>query len=166
LTSGSWTDKGNKGAGYAYFGVWGSGPNDVYAVGQRPGSGSSSLLFVSHFNGNVWSDITSSLDPQGTMPSLYAIWGSDSSHVWVVGDGTANGGTMLFWNGSTWAAKAAGASGPFEASFAIWGSGPNDLWVIGIGVYHYNGNSWSHLTGPVFGGFETTPLSPIWFSGS
>jgi photosystem II stability/assembly factor-like uncharacterized protein len=166
LTSGSWIDKGNKGAGYAYFGVWGSGPSDVYAVGHRPGSGSSSLLFVSHFNGNAWSDITSSLDPQGTVPSLYAIWGSDSSHVWAVGDGTVNGGTMLFWNGSTWAPKATGASGPFESSVAIWGSGPNDLWVIGINVYHYNGSSWTRLTGPVSGGFETTPLSPIWFSGS
>jgi len=163
LTSGSWIDRGNKGAGYAYFGVWGSNSSDVYAVGKRPGSGGSSLLFVSHFDGNAWGDITSTVDPQGTVPSLYAIWGSDSSHIWAVGAGMSNGGTVLFWNGATWTHKAA-LIAPSEDYAAIWGSGPNDLWIIGsIGVIHYNGNSWNRLTGPVAGSSTNTA---IWFSGS
>ncbi|MDF2692676.1 MAG: Type fimbrial biosis protein PilY1, partial [Labilithrix sp.] len=60
--------------------VWGSGPNDVWAVGE--------LATIVHWDGQSWTLATSAL-PLGTKPDLNGIWGSGPEDVWAVGKGTA-----------------------------------------------------------------------------
>jgi hypothetical protein len=149
LTGGVWTDMGHSSNGYAYYGIWGSSANDVYAVGQRH-TLSGTPLYISHWDGSaadggtpMWTNISAMADPGGTMPPMHAVWGTDASHVWVVGEG----GTVLFYNGSVWQPLLAGA-GASETLTAVWGSGPRDVWVAGsAGVRHFNGTAWAPVAG-------------------
>ena len=54
------------------YGVWGTGPNDVFAVGD---SGT-----VLHYNGIAWNTMTSSVTTV-----LYGIWGSSFDNVFAIG---------------------------------------------------------------------------------
>ena len=56
-------------------GIWGSGPNDIWAVGG-----------VVHWNGSAWAAVSS-----GTTRGMSGIWGSGPDDLWAVGDG----GTIL-----------------------------------------------------------------------
>jgi hypothetical protein len=143
LVSGAWTDKGHSSNGYQYTGIWGTSASNIYAVGSRH-TLTGLPLYISHYDGTAWDDSqTQAADPNGTAPRLRAVWGSDASHVWVVGDG----GTVLFWNGTLWAPQLSGA-GTAETLYAVWGSGPRDVWVAGTaGARHFNGQSWSPIAG-------------------
>jgi hypothetical protein len=91
LTGGTWTKTAREGHGYDKTGLWGSGPHDVWMVGERH-TVVGVPLAIEHFDGNAWGDGAGALDPQGTLPPLRAVWGSDASHVWAVGDA----GTIVF----------------------------------------------------------------------
>jgi hypothetical protein len=54
--------------------VWGSGSNDVWAVGSNG--------VIVHWNGTAWAAVTSP-----TTSSLSSVWGSGSNDVWAVGLG-------------------------------------------------------------------------------
>lgn len=60
-------------AGVTPSDIWGSGPSDVFAVGD---SGT-----IMHYNGAQWS-----IMPSGTSHDLHGIWGSGPSDVFAVGD--------------------------------------------------------------------------------
>ena len=64
--------------------VWGSGLNDVWAVGNPGGT-------IVHWNGSAWSSVTSTMN--GTQ---MGVWGSGPNDVWAVGVGV-NGGTILHY---------------------------------------------------------------------
>jgi len=51
--------------------VWGSGPNDVWAVGDNG--------TIVRWNGAVWSPVAS-----GTTNDLLGIWGSGPDDIWAV----------------------------------------------------------------------------------
>jgi hypothetical protein len=105
------------------YGVWGSKPTDVWAVGQ------SSLL---HWDGNVWVDET----PQNTF--LYSVWGNAANDVWAVG----SGGQVAHWDGTAWQNVPSGA---FGALYAVSGRGAGDVWAVGDTgtAIHWNGHAWS-----------------------
>ena len=67
------------------FGVWGSAPNDAYAVGSTAGRDG----FVWHYDGSAWTDVPlpSNLpaDALGDTPGLFKVWGDGAGHVYVVG---------------------------------------------------------------------------------
>ena len=60
-------------------GVWGSGPNDVYVVGN-------SGTVLHSVDGIAWTPLTS-----GTSVALNAVWGSGPTDVYIVG----GSGTIL-----------------------------------------------------------------------
>ena len=91
-------------------GVWGSSPNNVFAVGY-----SGTIL---HFDGAVWSEMSS-----GTSNTLKDIWGSSEDDVYAVG---ANG-TILHYDGSNWAPMTSGTYYHFEG---VWGSSANDVFAV------------------------------------
>jgi hypothetical protein len=109
--------------------VWGSGPNDMFAVGQNG--------VIVRGSGTTWSAMTS-----GTEAMLTGVWGSGPDDVFAVGD--LLDGTILHWNGTTWSTMS-----PPPAHFyggGIWGSGPNDVFAVGSppnDVVHWDGTSWS-----------------------
>ena len=104
--------------GGSLHGVWGSGPNDVWAVGGD-GNGDGITL---HWDGTAWTAVSS-----GTMYDLIRVWGSGANDVWAVGDV----GTILHWDGSAWTSA---SSGTTFALFGVWGSGANDVWAVGDGT--------------------------------
>ncbi len=101
--------------------IWGTGPNDVWAVGSQSGGGYQvdPTGVIVHWNGTTWSNVAI-----GTTSALSGIWGSGSNDVWAVGQK----GTILHWNGSSWTVSASGVTRPLDA---VWGSGPGDVWVVG-----------------------------------
>jgi len=127
-------------------GVWGSGPGDVFAVGDGG--------FIVHFGGSAWSAMTS-----GTQQLLSGVWGSGRDDVFAVGDG----GTIVHFNGagSTWSPMASGITEPI---YGVWGSGPNDVFAVGGSstgtIVHFNGSAWS----PMASG-ATQSLFGVWGSG-
>ena len=145
----------SSGAGHASRGMWGSGSNDVWAVG-RAGS-------ILHFNGATWSSSAS-----GTIADLEGVWASSSTDVWAVG----LAGTVRHWNGSSWSDSTAPAvNGAAPDLRGVWGSGANDVWAVGrVGtasgvVLHGDGSTWTVSQVSDAGTFVPS-LFGVWGSGS
>src|SRR6185295_7758822 len=98
LSNGTWRGVARLGGSYSRNGLWGSGPNDVWMVGHGHSLATGFPLSIEHYDGTAWSNGAGMLDPQGTLPPLTGIWGSDATHVWAVG----KGGTIVFWDGTLW----------------------------------------------------------------
>jgi hypothetical protein len=114
---------------FGFVDVWGSGPGDVWAVGNPSNTGA----FFLHSDGSGWS-IVSRADLSYAANS---VWGSGPNDVWTVGSGGLVGaeagpasptGTILNWNGSNWSPVVMNSAIRFEG---VWGSGPNDVWAVG-----------------------------------
>lgn len=88
-----------------------------------------------HWDGVSWSSSKS-----GTVDDLSDVFGFAANDVWAVG-----AGTVIHWNGATWAPPAA----PFPGTMArhLWGAAPDDLWIQGdTAAYHWNGASFTTST--------------------
>jgi hypothetical protein len=93
--------------------VWGSGPNDVYAVGD---SGA-----IYHRKNGVWSFVST-----GSSYTLYGVWGSAASDVYAV----SSGGEIWHSPGDDSWTK---VNVTLPAAHGIWGSGPDDIYVACVG---------------------------------
>ena len=128
-------------------GIWGSGANDVWAVGD---SGT-----IVHWNGTAWSIVAS-----GTTKNLHGVWGSVANDVWAVGAG----GTILRWNGSAWSQV---ASPTTNGLTDIWGFGADVVYVAaGDKVLRWTGSQWlsvlSGLPGTVYEDVWGSSASDLW----
>ncbi len=101
--------------------VWGSGPDDVWAVGRR------GTIRHTARGSSVWTVITSP-----TTNDLHAVWGSGPNDVWAAGDI----GTILHYDGTSWSlATLALPNGDTPTNlFGIWGSSQEDVWIVGEGL--------------------------------
>ncbi|HXE75184.1 MAG TPA: hypothetical protein VNN18_06060 [Candidatus Xenobia bacterium] len=153
------------------FGVWGTAPNNVYAVGWCWG--------ITRFDGASWSqgDCRGTTIPGNQYPVAYGIWGSNSTNLLTVGaqagfqsfDGTwhpgssgvpfslwdvwgtgpnnmyavGEQGTILRYNGGAWVPQANVPT--LQSLNAIWGSGPSDIFAVGDfgAIVHFDGNAWT-----------------------
>jgi hypothetical protein len=129
----------------SFTGVWSDGPTDVWAVGTRQSSTSSSENgFVFHWNGCAWASV-----PIASTAGFNDVWGTSTHDIWIVG----SGGTSLHWNGATWSSVTTGTT---DNLTNVSGSGSNDVWAIGIsGVIHWNGTAWA----PSPGGTTAAPMN-------
>src|SRR5215471_8242835 len=77
--------------------------------------------------------------PQGN--SLFAVWGSEASDVWMVGEA----GTILHWDGSAWTSASSGTTNILRG---VWGSGESDVWAVGdLGtIVHWDGSAWTGVS--------------------
>jgi len=62
------------------YGMFGFGPNDVWAVGEA-----STVL---HWDGATWSKLATPFDGAADKPRLLSVWGSSPDDVWIAGHGT------------------------------------------------------------------------------
>jgi hypothetical protein len=147
-----------------YAGIWGSRPDNYWAVGQEGAA--------LHFDGRGWSKVpsatTSNLaevsgscaenvwavgaagtivhwdgsewksSESGTDKDLYGVWAVSDEEAWAVGQA----GTLLRWLGTRWAPQ------PIEIDsdlIAVYGRAPDDVWAVGSEswVIHWNGEEWS-----------------------
>ncbi len=141
--------------------AWGSGPNDIFAVGLRNqyAAYNSPVETVLHYNGSAWSNIA----PVGYPIDYKDVWGSAPNDVYAVGNPFTHNTVVMHYDGAEWAPI---TSTLFAHANAIWGSGPNDIFVLGdnaqqtLGIHHFDGNTWSEMITPAL-----PPLYDIWGSG-
>jgi hypothetical protein len=167
--------------------VWGSGHDDVWAVGERG--------TTIHSDGSTWMAKVS-----GTTESLQSVWGSGPGDVWAVG----HGGTIRHWNGTAWSDAGSpttkflwclSGSGPADAwavgfsetdqtgvivhwdgsrwtvtpngapqlLVGVWSNGPADAWAVGWGIVHWNGTVWTAVASPTDA--AQVVLVAVWGSG-
>jgi len=97
----SWQPEATPPSEASYRGVWGSGPDDVYVVGD---------LNVLHFNGFSWGQVQGL--PFGGQ--FRDVFGSSSTDVYLVGVG----GLVAHFDGETWVDESISTDGNF---ISIWG---------------------------------------------
>ncbi|HEY5946284.1 MAG TPA: PPC domain-containing protein, partial [Kofleriaceae bacterium] len=108
--------------------VWGSDPNNVFAVG----AGGTIL----HFDGTQWSAMTSN-----TTATLFGVWGSAPNVVFAVGAA----GMIVRFNGTSWTPTT-------ESTYELHGISGTSSLVLAVGksgtVLRYDGASWTRMTTP------------------
>lgn len=124
------------------YDVWGSGPNNVFAVGA-----SGKVLRYGGDNLN-WAD---GKQNAGTTGTLYAVWGRGPNEVWAVGSSA-----VLFFDGKTWSKQEVlkADSSPLT-SFTlhdVHGDG-NNIYAVGSISYgtglvlRHDGGTWREVAG-------------------
>ncbi len=110
----------------ALWSMWGSGPNDVWAVGDRGGA--------IHWDGRSWQVVELSAEKD----QLVSIGGTGPSDVYVVGEaGTGGyglrGGELFRWNGSKWITiRSEGRGLNFSAYSHLWVDAGGRIWMTWI----------------------------------
>jgi hypothetical protein len=139
-------------------GVSGSGPDDVWAVGEKQDPANDGAL-IEHWNGTSWTAAAPATgEPAGS--ALVAVSADSPSDAWAVGSDT-KGAMIEHWNGSSWsvvkgAKKTPKAEGIKSVGLiAVDALSPTDVWAIGSTdvhqeqgakkqfVEHFNGSEWS-----------------------
>jgi hypothetical protein len=156
----AWTPMAAGGRGL--MGVWGSGRDDVWAVG---------FASMHHWDGQGWSSVPIT----GLAPPfrLNDVWGTGQKDVWAVGvqesfAGEDGRGAVLHFDGSTWSVVETGAPGHLNA---ISGSAANDVWIAGDGgLFHWNGSRWTAVpaAGPTrtLGSVHVRARGDLWAVGT
>jgi len=164
----------------------GSGPKDVWAVGNQNGSTNSTL--IEHFNGTSWSLVSSPAIADGSFSSVSADSPTDA---WAVGGQQINDPHNTFnttltehWNGSAWQTVAnpfgnMSSVFPKDTLVSVVAISPTDAWAIGRqGMQHgqssilenWNGSSWTIVSQPVAGailnGLSATGPNDVWAVGN
>ena len=140
LAGGAWEQA--KLPGQSLLAVWGASAKDVFAVGVAGQ--------ILHYDGTGWSRLSS-----GTDRSLYAIWGNSADTVFAAGET----GTILRFDGKTWQEMTSPESRAGERIRGIWGSSASDVFAVGRSILHYNGSTWSSMSGGT-----TKTLYGVWGS--
>jgi len=171
-------------------GIWGSGPNDIFAVGQNGvilhyggtgspwegqdsnttawltdvwGSGPDDVFAVGHERTILHYDgmgWSVQIEDSNVSDAIYSVWGSDPNHVFAVG----HGGWVLHYDRqtSTWVRQVPDPTTKVLQS--VCGSGPNDVWAVGFdgAILHYAGpaTSWEEQAT-----VTTENLYGVWVAG-
>lgn len=98
---------------FAFFKVWGSGPSDVWVVGQRGA--------VLHWDGSAWTEVLI-----GTGEDLISVWGTGPDRIAVVG-GRGNGWLFTF-DGEEWRGTQPSGMPGFNG---VWMRRPDVIHVVG-----------------------------------
>jgi len=109
------------------YAVWGTSPNDVFAVGLGGG--------IMHYDGTRWAAMDS-----GVSQPLWGLWGAASDDVYAVGDE----GVVVHYNGATWSQVDLGTD--IQLNY-VWGTGPSDIFVCGREglMFHFDGTAWTSM---------------------
>lgn len=164
----------------------GSGPKDVWAVGNQNGTANSTL--IEHFDGTSWSDVSSPDIAAGALSSVSADSASDA---WAVGGQQISQPHNTFtttlaehWNGSAWSTVSTPFGNtssvfPHDTLVSVVAISPTDAWAIGLQAFqhgrssvleNWNGSSWSIVSQPVSGavlnGLSATGTDDVWAVGN
>lgn len=117
-------------ARHTVYGLWGSRPDDVYAVGA---SAASRGGFVWHYDGTAWRELPLPDDAlprtaDGDLPGFFKVWGTPGGDVYVVG---ARGVLLRSRAGGAFEVLATGTS---TSLFTVAGAGDTVVAVGGSGT--------------------------------
>lgn len=126
---------------YTIFGVWGTSPTDIWAVGGDISGGNPGIIV--HYDGTAWTDVTTVPEGEqspGSPRQAFKVWGSGPDDVWVVGTLAL----AMHWDGAEWTAF---PEPVYRTSVltTVAGSGPDDVWMVGgpgnARVAHWDGTA-------------------------
>lgn len=134
-------------------GVHGSGPDDVWVVGQVFRTQSNSVGLAIRYDGVSWQSVD-----VGAVSRLYDLWVFAPDDAWIVG---ADG--LLHWNGTTATPAAIGLPG--DRLKGIWGAADDEIYVVGVRsgdpiAFAYDGSDWTELPQPPSPGQLRAAWSP------
>ncbi|ACY13011.1 hypothetical protein [Haliangium ochraceum] len=123
----------------ALYGVWGLGPDSIYALGDKG-------LVLHRSPAGVWNQLDI-----GVRATLRAIWGTAEDNIYLVGHAGDDGPTLLHYDGARWrslAAELPALPAPVHLD-GIAGHGADDIYAVGVVgssdegvVLHYDGSAW------------------------
>lgn len=126
--AGRWTQM-QSGTFVNLFDVWGTGPNDVWAVGRR------TLL---HYDGVTWTPTT---PPEPNDQNYSAVWGTGPDDVYALG-----WYRLDHFDGTTWSIVQSLGTGSPPFARRMWADSSTNLWIGyedgsggPTGIQHYNG---------------------------
>lgn len=113
------------GGGSVVFGVWGSSPDQMWAVGGEAGGASGA--FAWRLEGDTWVEAAGFPPELSADEALWKVFGRGPDDVWMVG----TDGTMLHWDGSALSRAFAGIA---ESLFTVHGNSQRFAAVGGFGT--------------------------------
>lgn len=119
------------------YGVWGTGANDLWAVGDESEQG-----IVLRNTGTGWTRQDLSGVVNGGLPALFKVWGRSSTEVYAVG----LRGVILRWNGASWAQVPSTSMRPL---FTVHGTGAQAVAVGGFidgAILELTGDTFADVT--------------------
>jgi len=139
------------------FGIAGTGPNDVWAVGSV-WTGTVVKTYVLHWNGAKWREVRS--PSEGSDDTLYDVVALATDDAWAVGASSNGSRTLiLHWNGSKWNQvpspspsngsswlSAIASSG--DRLLAVGAEVSNETGTGGSLILEWNGNQWRPIAAP------------------
>ena len=125
------------GGAASYWWVHGSGPKDVWMVGEKGR--------ITHFDGTTFVEHVSAVTA-----TLWGVYAASPTEAWAVG-GTPNGGVgapndiVLRWDGGSWSPITLPGAPLGRTLYKIWGSGADDLYAVGEKgtIWHATLGAWS-----------------------
>jgi hypothetical protein len=124
------------GAAPGLLDVWGTGAQDVFAVGHAG--------TIRHYDGQAWAGVY-----DGAGGTLQSVHGTSGSDVFVVGEN----GLVLHYDGAEWG-ELPFPDGADLSLCAVWCAGPAEVFVIGVErigydeyrhVYYWDGDGWQKI---------------------
>lgn len=174
LEDDEWTITETGVPGTTLYGVWGTSPDDVWAVGGPaqvvPDGVEREGFVVLRFDGTAWTrvEIDALADkPASQGTNLFKVWGANADDVFIVGDS----GLALHYDGQTWTEQSTGANDPL---FTVVGRSADDVYAVGGLVapvmVHWDGTAWSMVDLPplppeVMQGVWTAPGEAVYVGG-
>ncbi|MGC4119161.1 MAG: hypothetical protein QM765_32260 [Myxococcales bacterium] len=143
-----WCWEAPKPQGLSIRDLWGSAPDDVWAVAER-----GTLL---HYDGKAWSGVAGVVE--GDLVSLSGF----AKDLWAV----SNRGTILHFDGEAWRTLGPATK---EVLWGVRAFSAKDVWVAGLqAVHHWDGTRWSSHELPARGAFGVYGTGPdnLWFGAS
>jgi hypothetical protein len=143
------------------WGVGGSSPNDVWAVGNNcchpHGSQDYYHALIEHWNGSGWK-IVKFAKNEPADSQLRAVSATGPDDAWAVGYSVfPNAALFEHWNGRRWSV----VSSPYiyngSEMLSVKALSPTDAWAVGEGngaaiAEHWDGKQWSYIPGYTMGG--------------
>jgi hypothetical protein len=124
----------------AVFGIWGSSPSDMWAVGGEPGGANGA--FAWRLDGDRWVAAEGVPDALTATAALWKVFGRGPSDVWIVG----TNGNVLYWDGVTLAPS---TTGIMESMFTVHASSERFVTVGGFGtglILENDGSGWQNAS--------------------
>ncbi len=123
-----------------YWWVHGSGPDDVWMVGEKGR--------ITHYDGSTFAEF-----PAPVQATLWGVFASSKTDAWAVG-GTPNGGLgaendiVLHWDGTAWTLDPLPGAPLGRTLYKIWGANADDLYAVGEKgtIWHRTAGAWSLVT--------------------
>lgn len=138
----TWTSDESVSEVFTLFGIWGSGPNDVWTVGgnlDAPSNGAGAW----HYDGAAWTRADLPAEASN-ISAIYKVWGRSADDVWMVG----SKGLAIHWDGSAWTATTTNTT---TTLFTVNGDPDGEeVWAVGgqgnAVVLRWDGSAWTDET--------------------